>query len=71
MSDETSVGSSSLPHRWKYTAKPANLGTDEVEYDSITYKICMAELMTYHILASQFKEHGALCTMHEMKEERM
>jgi hypothetical protein len=26
------------------TAKATNLGLDQVEYDGITYKICMAEL---------------------------
>jgi hypothetical protein len=41
--------------------KAANLGPDEVEYDGVPYKICMAELTTYHIVsASHFKEHGAL-----------
>jgi hypothetical protein len=55
---DTSVGSSLLIPRQKYMAKAANLGPDEVEYDNVTYKICMTELMTYHILASCFQEHG-------------
>ncbi len=46
--------------RSSYMAKAANLGLDEVEYDGITYKICMAELTTYCISASHFQEHGAL-----------
>jgi hypothetical protein len=49
MLDDTSVGSSLLTPRQKYMAKAANLGLDEVEYDGVTYKICMAELTTYHI----------------------
>jgi hypothetical protein len=60
MSDGTSVCSSSSIPRQKYTAKAANLGPDEVEYDGVTYKICMAELMTYHISASHFQENGAV-----------
>jgi hypothetical protein len=53
MSDDPSIGKG-------YTTMAANLGPDKVEYDGITYKICMAELTTYHILASHFTEHGAL-----------
>jgi hypothetical protein len=60
MADDTSVGSSLLIPRQKYMTQAANLGPDEVEYDGITYKICMAELMTYHISASHLQEHGAL-----------
>jgi hypothetical protein len=40
--------------------KTADLGLDEVKYDSITFKICMAELTTYHISVSHLQEHGAL-----------
>jgi hypothetical protein len=54
------MGHSSLIPRQKYIAKAANLGPDEVEYDGVTYKICTAELTTYHIFASHFQEHGAL-----------
>jgi hypothetical protein len=39
MADDTSVGSRLLIPRQKYTAKAANLGPGEVEYDGITYKI--------------------------------
>jgi hypothetical protein len=45
--DNTMCGSSLINSSQKYIAKAANLGpTDEVEYDGVTYKICMAELMT-------------------------
>ena len=60
MSDDNTMYGSSLTSGQKYMAKAANLGPDKVKYDGITYKICMAELMTYLILASHFKEHGAL-----------
>jgi hypothetical protein len=54
------MSGSSLTPGQQYMAKAANLDLDKVEYDSVTYKICMTEVMTYHILASHFKEHGAL-----------
>jgi hypothetical protein len=44
MSDDNSVGGSLLTPRQKYMAKAASLGPDEVEYDGVTYKICMVEL---------------------------
>jgi hypothetical protein len=47
MLDDSSVGSSSSTPRQKYISKAANLGPDGVEYDGVTYKIHMAELMTY------------------------
>jgi hypothetical protein len=60
MADDTSVGNGLLIPRQKSMAKTANLGPDEVEYDNITYKICMTELTTYRISVSHVQEHGAL-----------
>jgi hypothetical protein len=44
MADNTSVGGGSFIPRQKYMVKTADLGLDEVKYDSITFKICMAGL---------------------------
>jgi hypothetical protein len=48
LDDNTMCGSSLTPCQ-KYMSKAANWSPNEVEYDGVTYKICMAEL-AYDIL---------------------